>query len=515
MKINLTTTALFRQKLPAVILFAFEDERPEVPASLAPLLRRLNKLEFHGEDQQTLLLQTAGQPGIAPARLLLVGLGRHEDLTRDRSRRAFGTALKRLRDAGIDRTAVQVNCPSPAALQTIVEAAGLVTYQFMKFKERQPKPALAALTICLPEGSDLAAAQRLVDRAQIIIESANYARDIANLPGNVVYPAVLAGYARQLAKETGLKCTVLNRAALEAGGFGGLLAVGGGSAREPQLIALTYTGAPDPAAPPIALVGKAVTFDSGGISIKPPDKMDEMKFDKCGGCAVLGAMRAIARLELPLNVLGVIAAAENLPGATSYRPGDIVTSYRGADPRAVTIEVLNTDAEGRVVLGDALVYARERKPQAIIDLATLTGACVVALGGFAAGLMGNDDALQAKLRSAGETTGERLWPLPLWQEYKDKIKSDVADIKNSAGREGGAITAAAFLEKYVGKIPWAHLDIAGTAWTTEERAYLAKGATGFGVRLLLEALTQWDAQASTPDTPATPGIKKTRRGKSA
>jgi leucyl aminopeptidase len=230
---------------------------------------------------------------------------------------------------------------------------------------------------------------------------------------------------------------------------------------------------------------------------------------------VLGAMRASARLKLPLNVLGIIAAAENLPSATSYRPGDIVTSYQGADPRAVTIEVLNTDAEGRVVLGDALGYARERKPQAIIDLATLTGACVVALGGFAAGLMGNDDALQAKLRSAGEATGERLWPLPLWQEYKDKIKSDVADIKNSAGREGGAITAAAFLEKYVGKIPWAHLDIAGTAWTTEERAYLAKGATGFGVRLLLEALTQWDAQAPTPDTCTKPRPKPMRRGKSA
>jgi len=233
--------------------------------------------------------------------------------------------------------------------------------------------------------------------------------------------------------------------------------------------------------------------------------MDEMKFDKCGGCAVLGAMRAIAKLKLPLNVLAVIAAAENMPGATSYRPGDIVTSYKGADPRAVTIEVLNTDAEGRVVLGDALVYARERQPQAIIDLATLTGACVVALGSFAAGLIGNDEALQEKLRSAGEATGERLWPLPLWQEYKDKIKSDVADIKNTGGREGGAITAAAFLEKYVGKIPWAHLDIAGTAWTTEERPYLAKGATGFGVRLLLEALTAWGqvpAHATAPHSPA-------------
>ena len=491
MKINLTAKELFRQKRPAAILFAFEGEHPNVPASLAPLLRLLNKQEFNGEDQQTLLLHTVGSPDIAAARLLLVGLGKRQDLTRDRTRRAFGTALKRLRDAGIDRAAVQVDSPGPDALPALVEAAGLVNYRFTKFQEPDHQPALAELTICLPGGSDLAAAQRLVDRTQTIIESANYARDIANQPGNVVYPAVIAAHARKLAKETGLKCTVLDQAALEAGGFGGLLAVGGGSARAPQLIALTYTGSKDPKAKPIALVGKALTFDSGGISIKPPDKMDEMKFDKCGGCAVLGAMRAIARLKLPLNVLGVIAAAENMPSATSFRPGDIVTSYQGADQRAITIEVLNTDAEGRVVLGDALVYAREHQPQAIIDLATLTGACVVALGGFAAGLMGNNAALQEQLRSAGETTGERLWPLPLWQEYKDKIKSDVADIKNTGGREGGALTAAAFLEKYVGKIPWAHLDIAGTAWTTEERAYLAKGATGFGVRLLLETLSHW------------------------
>ncbi len=502
MKINLTTQSLFQQKLPSVVLFAFEGEPPKVPASLAPLLQGLNRQEFHGENQQTLLLHTAGHADIAAARVLLVGLGKHQDVTRERTRRAFGTALKRLRDAGIDRTAVQVHCPSPDSLQTIVEAAGLVSYQFTQFKADQHKPALAALTICVPEGSDLPATQQLIKRAQAITESANYARDIANQPGNVVYPSVIAAYARQLAKDTGLKCTVLDKAALQAGGFGGLLAVGGGSAREPYLITLEHRGARASSAKPIALVGKALTFDSGGISLKPGEKMDEMKFDKCGGCAVLGAMRAIALLKLPVNVIGVIAAAENMPSATSYRPGDIVTSYKGADHRAVTIEVLNTDAEGRVVLGDALVYARERHPQAIIDLATLTGACVVALGGCAAGLMGNDEALQEKLRSAGEATGERLWPLPLWQDYKDKIKSDVADIKNTGGREGGAITAAAFLEKYVGKIPWAHLDIAGTAWTTEERPYLAKGATGFGVRLLLETLTQWGSGLNRP--PAAP-----------
>ena len=497
MKIKLTTTALFQQKLPSVILFAFEDEAPQVPASLAPLVQQLTKQEFHGADKQLALLHTAGRAGVAAARLLLVGLGKHADLTREKTRRAFGTALKQLRAAGLDRTAVQVHCPSPEALQTVIEAAELVSYRFTKFQEPDPKPALAELTICLPEDSDVKAAQKLVDRAQTIVESANYAREIANQPGNVVYPSVISAYARKLAKDTGLKCTVLDKAKLEAGGFGGLLAVGGGSAREPQLIALEYFGAKNSAEKPIALVGKALTFDSGGISIKPADRMDEMKFDKCGGCAVLGAMRAIAKLKLPLNVIGVIAAAENMPGASSYRPGDIVTSYKGSDQRAVTIEVLNTDAEGRVVLGDALVYARERGPQAIIDLATLTGACVIALGSAAAGVLGNDEALQEKLRSAGEATGERLWPLPLWQDYKDKIKSDIADIKNTGGREAGTITGAAFLEKYVGKIPWAHLDIAGTAWTTEEQPYRAKGATGFGVRLLLETLTRWNEAPKT------------------
>jgi leucyl aminopeptidase len=289
---------------------------------------------------------------------------------------------------------------------------------------------------------------------------------------------------------------VFARKELEKRGFGGLLAVGGGSVNEPHLIVLEYSGAPHQPSTakqlaPIVFVGKAITFDSGGISIKPSDKMDEMKFDKCGGVAVLGIMKAVAQLKLPLNILGVIASAENMPSATSYRPGDIVTSYRGPDKRGVTVEVLNTDAEGRIVLGDALAYAREHKPQAIIDFATLTGACVVALGSFAAGLLGNNDKLQEKIRSSADRTGERVWPLPLWTEYKDKIKSDVADIKNTGGRYGGAITAAAFLAKYVGDTPWVHLDIAGTAWTTEELPYLTKGATGFGVRLAVDLLRRW------------------------
>ena len=488
MKVFLVDAAPFTQKSPAIVLFAFENERLAGPASFRKLLDTLSRKEFHGAERQLALLHTAGRAGIRAERILLVGLGKRDKFAPDRLRSAVGPALRKLAGTDIDRAALQV---AEDAVEPVVDAAELVNYKFTRFKTpNDDRTELKSLTLCLPPRSDLRAAKRSATRAQSIAAAANYARDIANQPGNIVYPAILADYARQLAKDCRLKCTVLNKAALERGNFGGLLAVGGGSAREPCLIVLEYNGGPK-AERPIALVGKAITFDTGGISIKPADKMDEMKFDKCGGCAVFGAMRAVAELKLPLNVIGVIGSAENMPSATSYRPGDIVTSYRGADKRAVTIEVLNTDAEGRVVLGDALAYARERGPQAIIDLATLTGACVVALGPFAAGLLGNDEGLQAKLRAAGERTGERVWPLPLWQEYRDKIKSDVADIKNTGGRDAGAITAAAFLAKYVGDTPWAHLDIAGTAWTTEERPYIGKGATGFGVRLLLDALMRW------------------------
>ncbi len=497
MKISLTLASGLSQKGPALVLFVFEDERPSGPAALVKLAGQLTKKEFNGAIRQVAVLHTAGTAGVQPARVLLTGLGKKAEFTPERMRRAVGAAVKTLRDAGIDNAAVQAipgvpGCSAADGLSAIVEAAELVTYKFTTYKADDDKPVqLKSLTISLPPREDLAKAKKLVTRTQTITEAANYTRSIADLPGNVVYPSVLAGYAQRLARETGLKCTIFDKAALVKRGFGGLLAVGAGSERDPRLIVLEHRGSPKKNAAPIALVGKAITFDSGGISIKPSDKMDEMKFDKCGGVAVLGAMRAIARLKLPLNVIGVIASAENMPSATSYRPGDIVTSYRGLDKRGVTIEVLNTDAEGRIVLGDALAYAREHKPQAIIDLATLTGACVVALGGYAAGLVGNDDALAAKLQAAGERTGERLWPLPFWQEYKDKIKSDVADHKNTGGREGGTITAAAFLGKYVGETPWAHLDIAGTAWTTEERPYMTKGATGFGVRLLVELLSGW------------------------
>jgi len=496
MNFPLTTSAALSQRQPAAVLFAFEKEHLDGPVAFRNLLRHVGPKEFRGAERQILLLHTAGK--LAAQRVLLVGLGKRKDFTIETLRRVTGLAVKKLRNSGIARAAVQVRGDVDDCLPTLVETSVLTAYKFHQFKPDDDNNAtdLRSLTLCLPAPADLNTAKRIVADAQTVADATNYAREVGNLPGNVVTPSVLADNARTIAQEHGLKCTVLAKKELEKGGFGGLLAVGGGSVNDPRLIVLEYSGHPHqpstiPHSAPIALVGKAITFDSGGISIKPSDKMDEMKFDKCGGVAVLAILKTVAQLKLPLNVIGIIASAENMPGAASYRPGDIVTSYRGPDKRGVTIEVLNTDAEGRIVLGDALAYARERKPQAIVDFATLTGACVVALGSFAAGLLGNDDKLQEKIRAAAERTGDRVWPLPLWQEYKDKIKSDVADIKNTGGRYGGAITAAAFLAKYVADTPWAHLDIAGTAWTTEELPYLAKGATGFGVRLVVDLLRHW------------------------
>jgi len=495
MKIIFATGPVYAQKLPVAVLFAAEKEPPTLPPSARLLLSRLNDKEFSGADRQLCLLPATGLAGFQAERLLLVGLGKRAELSPEKIRRAVGLAVKRLASLGLTRAGFAL---FENQIEPTVEAAILANYRFTRFKAPDDnRTTLETLTLTLAGNADLRAARETVHRTEIVANAANYARELGNLPANIITPATLADHARATARECGLKCTVLDKTELKRRGFGGLLAVGGGSHNDPRLIVLEYappqrrSGRGAAASrKPVALVGKALTFDSGGISIKPADKMDEMKFDKCGGLAVLGAMRAIAQLKLHRPVLGIIGAAENMPGATSYRPGDIVTSYPGKDKRGVTIEVLNTDAEGRIVLGDALAYARQRDAAQIIDLATLTGACTIALGSHAAGLLGNNEELISQLRGAGEATGERCWPLPLWPEYKDMIKSDVADHKNTGGRYGGTSTAAAFLARYVGDTPWAHLDIAGTAWTTEDRPYFNKGATAFGLRLLLHWLQQ-------------------------
>ena len=324
--------------------------------------------------------------------------------------------------------------------------------------------------------------------AETISEGVMFAKNIANLPPNECTPTTLANFAKDISKKNKMKCTIISQPELKKKGFGGITAVGKGSKNEPKLITIEHNHGPK-SQKPIVLVGKAVTFDTGGISLKPGQGMDEMKFDKCGGCTVLGIMKSVSELKLPINVVGIIPSVENMPGGEAYRPGDIIKLYNGK-----TAEILNTDAEGRLILADALAYGEKQyAPKAIIDFATLTGACIVALGNNVAAIVSNDKQLTKEITNSSKTTTEEIWELPLTQDYMDMIKSDVADIKNvGIGKAAGTITAAAFLKSAIKDTPWVHFDIAGVAWTqgaaTKQKPYNPKGATGFGVRLILDYL---------------------------
>ena len=333
-----------------------------------------------------------------------------------------------------------------------------------------------------PDSQKLKQLKKGLATGAIIGGAQSYARTLANRPGNVVYPEKIAAAAKEIARRSKrLSCTVFNKKQLTEKGMGGVLAVGSGSQHEPRFIILKYSPSSKAASklPVIALVGKAITFDSGGISIKPAANMDEMKLDKTGGISVLGTMKALAELELPVRVYGIIPSAENLPSGSSYRPGDIIDTFSGK-----TVEVQNTDAEGRMILCDALAYAVRQKCDVIIDVATLTGACMVALGKYMAGLMGNDDQLIKQLQKASEESGEKVWPMPSGDEYAEEMKSKIADLKNIGSRWGGACTAAAFLRQFIGDTKWAHLDIAGVDLIQNASEFSAVGSSGFGVRLL-------------------------------
>ncbi|MDB6155850.1 MAG: pepB [Chthoniobacteraceae bacterium] len=450
------------------IRFVTSDRRGEIVPAVP-------EQEFSGQPNSILFFREQ--------ETLYIGLGSREKVTASTLRSAAGTAAMFLKKIGRKRLAVHLE-EWPQFTGAVVEGLILADYRFEQFSTRKTS-AIDTLRVLVLAG-DIKAARRDGPRGAIIAGAANLSREIGNQPGNLLYPETLAARAVKMAKENGLAITVLNEARLRAGKFGGLLAVGAGSVRPPRLIVIHHRKGPKNQAP-IALVGKAITFDTGGISIKPAADMESMIFDKCGGMAVLGAMAGIAKLGLKRNVVGIIASAENMPGAAAYRPGDIVTTYDGK-----YIEIINTDAEGRVVLADAIAYARKTcNAAAIVDLATLTGACCVALGEHAAGLWSSDETLGKRVLSASEKTGERLWPMPLYPEYDEQIRSNVALIKNSAGRLGGACTAAAFLKTFAEKTPWAHLDIACTAHRDNDRPDMARGATGFGVRTLIELVESW------------------------
>ncbi|TAK08674.1 MAG: leucyl aminopeptidase [Candidatus Manganitrophaceae bacterium] len=446
--------------------------------------------EFTGKFLQTLLLRTDRK--IASPRLLLLGLGKRSEVTLDRIRQAAGRAATQIREMKFGQFATQIHGKGLPRIaiqdlaQAMVEGVVLGLYQFQVYKtDRQTLPKeVRECTLVEPDEKKIVEIQMGVLRGRTIAEAVNYVRDLCNTPSNVVTPSRLAEEAKKIASDYHLHLNVLERSDMERLGMGALLGVARGTVEPPKFIVLEYEGAKKRGRP-VALIGKSVTFDSGGISLKPAENMEQMKYDMSGGATVLGTMRVAAQLKLPLNIVGILPATDNMPSGTAMHPGDVVTTLSGK-----TVEVINTDAEGRLCLADALAYAQRYEPMAMIDLATLTGACVVALGHHAMALFGNDPKLNAHVQKASEETGERVWPLPLWEEYYDQIKSEIADLKNTGGRPGGSITAALFLKQFVGETPWVHLDIAGTSWNGERpRPYVPKGSTGTGLRLLVQYLT--------------------------
>jgi leucyl aminopeptidase len=481
----------------AIVLSHYEGEK-SLPEETAAVDRALNGQirglitsgEFTGKLNQLLMLHLRGE---TPAkRVLLVGLGKKKEISTEKIRQAMGSASRSIREAGIKSFSTplhgrgQNTISTSESAQSIVEGCLLGLYQFTAYRteKRDEIKAVEQITLVDRTEGKIAEVAGGSRSGQILAEAVNFVRDLCNHPSNVVTPSRLADEARTIAKEFGLTCRVIEKDEAESLGMGAFLGVARGSLEPPKFIILEYAGGKKKEAP-VVIVGKSITFDSGGISIKPAEKMEQMKTDMSGGATVLGTMKALAQLQLPVSVIGILPATENMPSGTAVKPGDVVKTMSGK-----TIEVINTDAEGRMVLADALAYAARYKPSAIVDLATLTGACVVALGNHATGVMGTNPKLIERLKQAGEHCGERVWELPLWEEYQEQIKSDVADMKNVGGRGGGAITAAAFLQKFVGDIPWAHLDIAGTSWNDEARPYAPKGATGVGVRLLIQWLTE-------------------------
>ncbi len=426
-------------------------------------------------------------------RILLAGIGKKKDITRDTIMNVSGKIAQKARELKLKDFTIVV--PSDTVTQQdlavtqIIQGCKMALYKFEEFKTEkiEKSPDLTIVTSSSSSSSkEKDISEKTVRAAEIIADGAIFTKSIANLPPNQCTPSTLANFAKNIAKKNkSMSCRIVSEPELKKKGFGGISAVGQGSKNESKLIILEHNHGPKDAKP-IVVVGKAVTFDTGGISLKPGEKMDEMKFDKCGGCTVLGIMKAVSELRLPINMVGIVPSVENMPSGESYRPGDIIKLYSGK-----TAEILNTDAEGRLILADALAYGEKHyAPKAIIDFATLTGACIIALGNDIAAIVSNDERLTKKITEASKRTTEQVWELPLTQDYRNMIKSDVADMKNlGMGRAAGTITAAAFLRNAVEKTPWVHVDIAGVAWTqsaTTQKSYNPSGATGFGVRLILD-----------------------------
>jgi leucyl aminopeptidase len=417
-----------------------------------------------------------------PARkILFVGLGNKNEFNTEKSRNISGKIIQYAKEFRITELSIIPFNFSKEIIESLVEGIILSSYSFEKFKTSKNNNTVDNVSILIESNSK--EYQKIINDVSVICQSVNFGRDISNLPPNECSPEYLAKIALEI-KNQGIEAQIIGINSLKDMGLNGIVSVGSGSINTPKLIVLKYKGTKH-GEDPILLVGKAVTFDSGGISIKPSEKMEEMKFDKCGGVNVLAIMKSLSSLKIKHNVIGIIPAVENMPSNSSYRPSDIINMYNGK-----SVEVINTDAEGRLILADALAFGiKQYKPKLIIDMATLTGACIIALGNNIAGIIGNDEKLIKKILDISKVTHEKMWELPLLEDHHDQIKSKNADIKNIGGRPAGAITAAAFLSNFVGKTPWVHLDIAGTAWNQEGsmlKSYNPPGATGFGIRTIIK-----------------------------
>jgi leucyl aminopeptidase len=485
-----------KQKTACLVIGIFASKAPGAiatrlnEASAGLLGKILDRGDLEAKAGSSLLLHSL--PGVAAERVLLVSYGKPEEFNDAAFRsaaNAAGKVLAGLKAADAFVTLADVELAGRDAAWLASQTAQILAdatykYEATLSKKSEEKRGVAKITLGFSSRPD-AGIEAAAIQGQAIASGLALARELGNLPANICTPSYLADTAKKLAKEfKSVKVEVFDEAGIAKLGMGAFQAVAQGSREPARFIVLQYNGAKSKKDKPVVLVGKGLTFDSGGISLKPGAGMDEMKFDMCGSASVLGTLRAVAELALPINVVGLIPSTENMPGGSAVKPGDVVTSLSGQ-----TIEIINTDAEGRLILSDALTYAERFSPECVIDIATLTGACVVALGNFTSGVLGNDDTLARELVEVGATAGDRAWQLPLFDEYQDLIKSNFADMVNSCGRPAGTITAACFLSRFTKAYKWAHLDIAGTAWKSGNE----KGATGRPVALLTRFLIQRSA----------------------
>ena len=491
MKIKVVAADIAKAKADAIIVPFFEGmERPDgdiaaIDKALDGAISQLiSQGEIKGKLNEITIIHSLGK--LSATRVVIVGLGKQQDLSQDKVRGAIAEACRLLRQRGISSIATIAQGAGIAgitpggAAQSITEGALLGVYSFRKHITKEAEYSEIKQLLIVSSGeSDLPTLEQGCNKGKVMAEATNLARDMVNEPANHMTPNQMAEAAEKLAEACGLEVNVLEREQMQELGMGALLGVAQGSRQPPKFIILHYRGG-DSSKIDVALVGKGITFDSGGISIKPSGKMDEMKGDMSGGAAVIAAMGAIAQLKPKINVMAVVPATENLPDGNAMKPGDVLTAMDGK-----TIEIISTDAEGRLALADALGYVRKFNAKSIIDVATLTGACVIALGKVCTGAFGNNQELMDRVITAGAEAGELIWQMPMYDQYKEQNKSDVADIKNVGGRDAGAITAAQFLSEFAGDTPWVHLDIAGTFMTDKEKNYLIKGATGVPTRTLV------------------------------